>query len=544
MASCKFSKDKLAQIKKFFTLLFILLFTAVITISFHFEANAGKPGGAHYSTKNGSIFWFLLITDTHIGENGATDSENLGWAVNEAIDIIKPKSVFNLGDLTDQYPFGLPGRDPDIEQWNEYRGIVDNAGMGDINNGVPIYSDIPGNHDQYHEDPPLANYLTNSIQGRATNSTQQSWLYKPSFGKYHFITVASPDPDMTSPAWDFLNGCPGELSDDENTFIRNALNSSENVDANLTFVFGHHGLGVAWGSIETGLNDFVSALGEFGVSMYAYGHTHADNYEPPYFENDSASLVYNVNSLFADHRYAIVAVDNDGVSVTGVHDAQVDAWPVVLITAPIDKDLGGENPYSYPVPKRKSNPIRALVFDANSATGVHYRIDGTGDWHPMTAVPSNQHLWEASWDASSLLEGEHSIEVQATSASGLNTDLITVNVTNTGAMPWVPLLLLDEDACNPGLIIELKNDDGIADRSESWGGACPYGGNLSDGLIGFRNFLTSPSYPIQVLKVKINFAAKNDYNIGFYLHVKDENGNDLLPSPFLITANEVNPLVA
>ena len=440
MASCKICRDKLVQFRIVIKLLFILLFTAIINISFHFEASAGRPGGAHYSTKSGNIFWFLLITDTHIGEGGTTDTDNLDWAVNEAIDIIEPQFTINLGDLTDQHPFGTSH---DIEQWNEYRAIVDDAGMGDINNGVPVYSDVPGNHDQYHEGSPLAHYLTNSIQGRATNATQQSWLYTPSFGKYHFVTVATPDPDMTSPVWDFLNGCPGDLSNVELTFIINALSSSENLDANLTFVFGHHGLGRAWGSIETGLNDFVSALGEFAVSMYAYGHTHAENYEPPHFENVSASLVYNVNSLFSDYRYAIVAVDNDGVSFTGVDDAEVDAWPVVLITAPIDKNLGGGNPYSYPVPTGKSNPIRALVFDANSVTGVHYRIDGSGDWHAMTIVSSNPHLWEASWDASSLLKGEHSIEVQATSASGSSTDLITVNVIYVEAMPWIPLLLLD-----------------------------------------------------------------------------------------------------
>lgn len=88
--------------------------------------------------------------------------------------------------------------------------------------------------------------------------------------------------------------------------------------------------------------------------------------------------------------------------------------------------------------------------------------------------------------------------------------------------------------------IELKYDDGIHDLTHSWGGACPYGGNLSDGLIGFRKFLTSPSYPFHVLKVKIYFAAKNVFNADFYLHIKDESGNDLLPTPFLISAAEVN----
>ena len=89
-------------------------------------------------------------------------------------------------------------------------------------------------------------------------------------------------------------------------------------------------------------------------------------------------------------------------------------------------------------------------------------------------------------------------------------------------------------------IIELKNDDGTSEYSDRWGGACPYGGNLSDGIIGFRKFLTSPSYPFQILKVKINFAGMNSFNAGFYLHIKDKDGNELLPTPFLVSADEVN----
>ncbi|MBW2412683.1 MAG: metallophosphoesterase, partial [Deltaproteobacteria bacterium] len=276
----KLSQNKTVPVKKMIKSLLALLFTAVVCNPF--QATAGNPGGAHYSAESGNIFWFVLISDTHMGESGSADSDNLGWAVNEAVDIIEPEFVINLGDLTDQHPFGS---NQDTGQWNDYRAIVDHAGMGNIYNGVPVYSDVPGNHDQYHENPPLANYLIHSIQGRATNSTQRSWLFEPGFGKYHFVTVASPDPDMTSPVWDFLNGCPGEISHDEHTFIMNALSDSANVDADLTFVFGHHGLGQAWGSIEIGLTDFVSTLGQFGVSMYAYGHTHADSYEPPYFED-------------------------------------------------------------------------------------------------------------------------------------------------------------------------------------------------------------------------------------------------------------------
>ncbi|MBI3193941.1 MAG: hypothetical protein HYZ34_05645 [Ignavibacteriae bacterium] len=89
-------------------------------------------------------------------------------------------------------------------------------------------------------------------------------------------------------------------------------------------------------------------------------------------------------------------------------------------------------------------------------------------------------------------------------------------------------------------IIELQNDDGLFEQSWSWGGACPLDGNMSDGAIGFRKFLNSLSYPLKVLRVRAYFASKNTSNAGFYLHIKNQSGEDLLPTPFLVGANEVS----
>jgi hypothetical protein len=143
---------------------------------------------------------------------------------------------------------------------------------------------------------------------------------------------------------------------------------------------------------------------------------------------------FNVSSLGKNspNQYTLTAIDCDGIaSVT----QSVKTWPVVLITAPMDKTLGKNvNPYTYTVTNSTNNPIRALVFDTGTVNQVQYRIDG-GVWkpmqHPAANNPNYNYLWEASWDASALASGEHTIEVQATTASGVRTDSVKVNMQST-----------------------------------------------------------------------------------------------------------------
>ena len=122
-------------------------------------AVAGNPGGAHYSEDNSNIFWFALISDTHIGIPLFNEEENLDHFL-EDIDIIKsnsyspgenPKYIIALGDLTDHYwcdPTGEGGLSCDHQgQWDEYKEIVvQNHGMNS-----EFYYDAPGNHDQYFD---------------------------------------------------------------------------------------------------------------------------------------------------------------------------------------------------------------------------------------------------------------------------------------------------------------------------------------------------------------------------------------------------------
>jgi hypothetical protein len=106
----------------------------------------------------------------------------------------------------------------------------------------------------------------------------------------------------------------------------------------------------------------------------------------------------------------------------------VGTWPVVLITAPMDRRLGGTvNPYAYNVTNGASNPVRALVFDPAADILVQFRVNG-GSWQSMAVVPGNPRLWQGVWDASALAEGEYTLDVQATSGSGVRTDTVATYV--------------------------------------------------------------------------------------------------------------------
>ena len=72
-----------------------------------------------------------------------------------------------------------------------------------------------------------------------------------------------------------------------------------------------------------------------------------------------------------------MAVDGNGLSMV---PAQKGIWPVVMITAPVDRCLGAcANPFTYEMPQGPDNPIRALIFDSNPVTQVQFCIDGSAD---------------------------------------------------------------------------------------------------------------------------------------------------------------------
>ena len=102
---------------------------------------AGEPHAAYYSPDNDKIFWFIQITDPHIGARGSQDADNLRWVVTEGKNVVNPDFIMVSGDLTDSTNgnlFGYPNG-PYQAEWDEYRSILAQGNVDATN----LY-DIPG----------------------------------------------------------------------------------------------------------------------------------------------------------------------------------------------------------------------------------------------------------------------------------------------------------------------------------------------------------------------------------------------------------------
>ncbi len=425
-----------------------------------YKAVAGNPGGACYCSLNNRVFWFIQISDLHIGIRGNQDSLYLEKIVNQARKVIEPEFIIASGDLTDSTNGSLLGvpDGPWQDEWDEYSGILAAAGMT-----ADFYYDIPGNHDAY-SDADFAYYLANSIQGRATGQTQISWIREFSFGKYQFLGVNTADHSGDPFSFDWPWGDYAGLDEDELDFIESRL--AESRDADLTLVFGHHPVTDTGYDNDTwlfyGAQEFVGLLDDYGASFYGYGHTH--RFSETIFAGDDYTgqmsgqgLFYlNVASLGESDNwhYAVAAIDCNGISLVS---QSIDDWPVVLITTPLDQYRGDAlNPYAYTVPASAFNPLRALAFDTvpftEPATALTYRIDNTGEWLAMQPVAGQPHLWEATWDASGLDPGDHLLSVRAHGTT-TRSDTITVRVAASTNFPPVitgqqpdPIQLSEEDS--------------------------------------------------------------------------------------------------
>jgi hypothetical protein len=64
-------------------------------------ARAGDPYSAYYHWSGNRLFWFMVISDSHIGYSDSQDTDYLTWAVTEARSTINPLFIVNCGDLTD-----------------------------------------------------------------------------------------------------------------------------------------------------------------------------------------------------------------------------------------------------------------------------------------------------------------------------------------------------------------------------------------------------------------------------------------------------------
>jgi len=479
-----------------------LILAALVLLPSHVGVKAGYPHGAYYAPDTDKVFWFIHASDLHVGACDSFETERLQWLVTTARDVIDPQFIVVTGDLTDStdcnwlgYPNG-----PHQAEWDEYKAIVDGAGAGPT-----VFYDLPGNHDAYN-DRYFEYYMANSVQGRATGGTQVSWTRSFPFGKYHFLGVNSAD-NTGAPFSIFAPyGDHAGLDASELAYINQQLTTQ--ADADLTFAFGHHPVTATGNSSDTylyyGHEDFVHYLDQYHASTYNYGHTHR-NSEALFKGNSYTGLMIgdgvhyrNVSSLGKDspNSYSLVAVDCNGVSSV---TRTVGSWPVVLITAPVDRNIGGSvNPYAYTVPAVSTNFVRALVFDAGAISQVQFRIDGSANWVPMTPVGAGSPVWSGAWDASALSAGNHTIEVQATGTTTVS-DTITVEV--EGAANRAPVAADDHYSVDSGKTLTvgapgvLNNDtDPDGDATTAVPGSEPAHGLLTLNANGSFTYTPNTGY--------------------------------------------------
>ncbi|MFH1437446.1 MAG: metallophosphoesterase [Pseudomonadota bacterium] len=377
------------------------------------EALASDPTLARYSDEPSNVFWFIQITDTHIDNVFYADGpDKLAWVASEGFDTVNPLFVAATGDLTDSTNGVVYGFGPYEAEWNIYRERIDDAGMT-----AETWFDLPGNHDVYG-DANASFYLAYSVQGPEQGTTQPHWRFDLPFGSYHFVGVATPCNDWLQ--WPFDNT---QITDEELSQIQADLEA--NTDTNLTIAMGHHNYIRSDGRDLPGGPELDALFTLHGVPYYIHGHSHDHVAEV----SAGGVLFQRVNSLGkADaDNFCVHAVDNDSISHTCA--AARDAWPMIVITAPVDAMLGMddsvEHPHAPTVPAACSEaPVRALVFDTEPLAGVSFWWD-TGETGDMEESDAIDGQWIGTFDARGMEAGLHNLTVEAT---GTRTRSIQVQV--------------------------------------------------------------------------------------------------------------------
>lgn len=376
---------------------------------------SSDPTLASYTADTDRIFWFVHVTDIHVGA-GDTSRDNLALMVNEGQAMLQPWFYVASGDLVED---GRTG------EWQDYRDIITSAGLGTDN-----WFDVPGNHDNNlngddSEPGFLDYYLQYSITGAAYGEVHHNWVVDTGFGRYQLVGVYTD------------GGADRRILPDELLFVETALTNT--ADARLAFVFGHHPLRGNEAAEPADCQALEALMNQHGVSLYLYGHVHTlvEQLWPHEYTNLGylswqSQTLGKPEIIVSPPGFSLLAVDSDyliGRVVTLVQPLIGPATlpsPIVLVTAPADWSFGYDNPYAYPVSQAASdNPVRALVFSRDPLQEVRFRFAGQ-PWQGMTHVSGP--LWQGTLDGTIVGDGG-TLEVQAEAGGQSDSHVIEIRST-------------------------------------------------------------------------------------------------------------------
>lgn len=353
------------------------------------------PAGAHHARGTENVFWFLHVSDVHIGSPLYGDhTKHAQFVFDEAVSVIQPWFVTATGDLVDGAKSSIPTLGQVQSEWDGYRAVYEGAGMTPA-----FYFDLPGNHDGYG-DVGMNFYLANSLLGRTHSRLYTAWTVEIPAGKYLFFGLNSAGNGSGS----FFEK-PAFTTDEIEVLQQTLIDHDA---SRLAILLGHHPLSGPDNGAQV-----VDALQSVGGGYYLHGHVHA--YEE-YLAGDGAIVVNQIDSLAAkdEHNIGVGVIDHDAFiyRATGTKDP----WPLVMVTAPMGIDLrdGGDHPYAYDVCKdREDNPVRAAVFSLDAPTDVSAQV-GSAPAVAMVPSASSPNLWTAEVDTTELAAGVHDVTVTAT----------------------------------------------------------------------------------------------------------------------------------
>jgi len=214
------------------------------------------PTDAHHARGTENVFWFMHMSDIHIGSPlYGKHNEHAEYGLIDAVEVIRPWFVLASGDLVDAADNGIPTLGQRQQEWDEYRGIYEAAGMT-----PDFFFDLPGNHDGY-DDVGMGYYLENSLLGRTENRLYTAWTVQLPAGEYVFFGLNSAGngsgPFFEEPAFTL-----DEIEELEQLMQTHA-------SARLTFVAAHHRLAQPDEGAQV-----VSLLEGAGGGFYLHGHVH------------------------------------------------------------------------------------------------------------------------------------------------------------------------------------------------------------------------------------------------------------------------------
>jgi hypothetical protein len=358
------------------------------------DPDCPPPSGAERTV------WLIHLSDPHFGDSAGI-ARDLAYLLDEVVPVVGPAAVVNTGDTVDL--------GSSAAFWADYRATLEGRVPP-----VPAYFEIPGNHDV--KDGGAGAFLAHSQSGRAGLGLHgQTFVdagLAPEVGHLRILRANTSDSDLNA-----LNvaGIFGQAQ----AAALSALSPGEAPIA-YALLAAHHPI-TGLERLRLGAEAMQALVAQVGARVYLCGHVHH-----PSLSWLGTTLVVLAASLGKTDPpgFALVSLDPSGPSARMVALEPGVAWPLVMITSPADRDLGGGNPFATPFAPGQEMPVRALAFDPVGIDRVEARL-GLGAWSALGLA--ERGIWVARLQAPDEA-GAHRLEVRATGGSGTGFQTVALEV--------------------------------------------------------------------------------------------------------------------